>query len=103
MIRVARHFLCVTWLVSVSILVGCSAKQAAPSPSKPETTDQPSIDGAFKLGDMIPAFSPPPLAELDKSAQWQDQPVVDSLAKLRALKKSDPPLVSVAEALKSAQ
>jgi peptide/nickel transport system substrate-binding protein len=91
----------VPYLLALPILIGCSSKPTVTSPSKTEATDEAPAAGPFKLGDLIKPFSPPPLAELDKSAQWQDQPVVDSLEKLRVWKeKNEPQLVSVAEALK---
>ncbi len=79
---------------------GCRAEPSeAPQPG---STTAASSTGKepFKLGDLIEPFTPPPLAELDKTADWQDQPVVDGLAELREAKKKEPPLVSVAEALR---
>ena len=49
---------------------------------------------------MIEPFEFPPLADLDKTAEWEAQPVIDSLAELRKLKEKEKPLVSVEEALK---
>jgi peptide/nickel transport system substrate-binding protein len=87
-------------LTVLAILADCSANQDSPSTANSEAADEQSVNGPFKLGDMVPAFSPPPLAELDKSAGWQDQPVVDSLNKLRAFKKAEPlPMVSISKAL----
>ena len=100
MIRVVRHFLSAIWLTALAILVGCGAKQDSLSTTKSEAADKKSSSGPFQLGDMVPAFSPPPLAELDKTAGWQDQPVVDSLKQLREFKKTEPALVSIDEALK---
>ena len=40
------------------------------SRSDPERRTKP-----FKLGDLIEPFTPPPLAEIDKTAEWIDQPV----------------------------
>ena len=37
---------------------------------------------------------------MDKTADWQDMPVVDAMAELREQKKKEPPLVSVEEALR---
>ena len=37
----------------------------------------------FKLGDLVPPFTAPPLAEIEKNAQWVDLPVVDSLELLK--------------------
>jgi peptide/nickel transport system substrate-binding protein len=56
--------------------------------------------GPFVLGDLIEPFTPPPLEELEKQVKWIDQPVVDAMDKLREQKKSEPPLVTVEEALK---
>jgi peptide/nickel transport system substrate-binding protein len=53
----------------------------------------------FKLGDGITPFTPPTLAELDKSVEWVDGPIVDSMARLRAQKAKEPPLVTVPQAL----
>lgn len=44
-------------------------------------------------------YDAPPLEELDAQVTWIDQPVVDSLQKLRDYYQDKPPLVSVAQAL----
>src|SRR3954462_14404393 len=85
-----RHFLSAICLTGLAIVVDCSAKQDSPSTTS-QAADETPASSPFKLGDMVPAFSPPPLADLDKSAGWQDQPVVDSLKKLRAFKATEPP------------
>lgn len=54
----------------------------------------------FQLGDMIKPFTPPTLAELDKTADWQDRPVLDALELLREKQAKEKPLATVAEALK---
>jgi len=54
----------------------------------------------FKLGDMIKPFTPPSLSELDKTAGWQDRPVLDALELLRTKQAKEKPLATVAEALK---
>ncbi len=54
---------------------------------------------AFKFGDLIEPFTPPSLAELDKTADWQDRPVVDSVKLLREELAKEPPLVTVEQAL----
>lgn len=77
-----------------------SAASAAPEPAKAdakENTDQPAKP--FKLGDLIEPFTPPPLAELDNTAEWTDSPVVDAMDRLREAKAKEPPLVTVPEAL----
>jgi len=66
-----------------------------------ETPDQEKADdGPFKLGNMIEPFTVPPLEEIEKSAEWKDNPVLDSLALLREKLKKDKPLATVTEALK---
>ncbi len=55
---------------------------------------------AEKPGPAIEPFTAPPLAELDKTAGWIDQPVVDFTALLRKDQDRTKPLVSVSEALK---
>ncbi len=47
----------------------------------------------------LEAFDPPPLDELVASKTWEDRPVVDPIALLYEEQKSEPQLVSVAEAL----
>jgi peptide/nickel transport system substrate-binding protein len=60
------------------------------------TTEPPK---AFKFGDLIDPFTPPTLDELDKTADWQDRPVVDSLKLLREKLAKEKPLVTVEQAL----
>ena len=48
---------------------------------------------------LLEPFTAPPLAELDAKAQWQDQPVRDSLQLLRAYQAGQKPKATVAEAL----
>src|SRR3954462_8105210 len=71
--------------------------------SAKDTTAAPEANAAeskpFKLGDLIEPFTPPSLAELDKTAQWTDSPVVDAMERLREAKKKEPPLVTVQQAL----
>jgi peptide/nickel transport system substrate-binding protein len=55
----------------------------------------------FKLGDLIEPFTPPPLAELDKTAHWIDKPVRDGMEIMRKKQAAEgPPPVSVADALR---
>lgn len=55
----------------------------------------------FKLGDLIAPFTPPPLAEIDKTAEWIDNPVQSGMEIMRKKQEAEgPPAVSVAEALK---
>ncbi len=76
------------WRTLVLVLVGCSVAPAAAQKKE------------FKFGDMIKPFTPPALAELDKTADWQDKPVLDSLKLLREKQAKEKPLATVAEALK---
>jgi peptide/nickel transport system substrate-binding protein len=58
-----------------------------------------AADKPFVLGNAVPAFDPPPLAELDK-LEWEARPVLDGLGVLREEQaKLPPPAVSAAEAL----
>jgi peptide/nickel transport system substrate-binding protein len=60
----------------------------------------PAADKPFKLGDLIAPFTPPPLAEIEKTASWVDNPVLDGMELLRKRHEAmGPPPVSVAEAL----
>lgn len=73
--------------------------------SKPDETAKPAESkvsqdtGPFVLGDLVAPFTPPPLAEIDKNAQWIDRPVLDSLEFTRQRQAKEKPLATVAEAL----
>jgi peptide/nickel transport system substrate-binding protein len=54
----------------------------------------------FKLGDMIDPFTPPKLEDLEKSVQWVDMPVEDSLQLLRQRQANEKPLATIAEAMR---
>ena len=81
-------FLCCGLLVVFPLAVhsNCGYSQSAAAPG-------------FELGDDIEPFTPPPLADLDKTAEWIDSPVVEAMAELRKAKESEPPLVTVSQAL----
>jgi peptide/nickel transport system substrate-binding protein len=84
--------------LTTATLPGCgSSDQPSPEGSSAEAG---AATGDFKLADLVEPFDPPPLEELEKTVEWEDSPVLDSLAKLREQKKSEPALVSVEEALK---
>jgi peptide/nickel transport system substrate-binding protein len=53
----------------------------------------------FKLGDLVEAFDPPPLAELEAKAEWTDKPVLDGMVLLRDKQAGETPLATVEEAL----
>ncbi|MFO0820793.1 MAG: ABC transporter substrate-binding protein [Pirellulales bacterium] len=48
-----------------------------------ESEKKPKEKGPFKLGDLVDPFDPPTLEEIEKTAEWVDLPVVDSMALLR--------------------
>src|SRR4051794_24577536 len=52
----------------------------------------------FKLGDLIAPFTPPPLAEIDKTAEWINNPVLSGMEIMRKKQTAlGPPPVSVEE------
>ena len=62
----------------------------------PRATTKP-----FKLGDLIEPFTPPPIAELDKTVEWINNPVQSGMEIMRKKQEAlGPPPVSVEEALK---
>ena len=77
-----------------------TAAKAEPAP--PAGEEKPAAPEApFKLGDLIAPFTPPPLAEVDKTAAWVDNPVQSGMEIMRKKQEAlGPPLVSVEEALK---
>jgi peptide/nickel transport system substrate-binding protein len=82
-----------------------AAKTEAATPkSTGDTADSPADDAAakpFKLGDLIEPFTPPPLAELDKTAGWTNNPVQSGMEIMRKKQEAlGPPPLSVEEALK---
>jgi len=104
-------WLTAAWLV---LVVGCSSsdqhatdagkskEKTTSADSKSDSSDAATADAPktpFKLGDMLAPFDPPLLADLDKTAEWTDGPVVDGLERLRVQKEKEPPLVTVDEAL----
>ena len=60
--------------------------QQRPQRSQPPNAaeaEPASANKPFKLGDLIEPFTPPPLAELDKTAEWIDSPVSDGMEIMR--------------------
>jgi peptide/nickel transport system substrate-binding protein len=106
-----RTFPVPAWLLLVTLLAfvaGCSSeKRPADSGSKePATTAATTADSAaepdepFVLGDLVEPYNPPTLAELDKTADWQDRPVLDGMDNLRSQQDAEqPPPIPVAKAL----
>ena len=81
---------------------GAGDKSSSAKPEEKKTGKAPKSDpsGPFKLGDLVEAFTPPSLEELEKMVEWEDQPIVDSAAELRKKQAAEKPLATVAEALK---
>ena len=52
--------------------------------AKPAEPDKP-----FKLGDLLEPFDPPPLEEIDKTAEWDDRPVLDGMEIMREQQEAD--------------
>ncbi|HVT28721.1 MAG TPA: ABC transporter substrate-binding protein [Lacipirellulaceae bacterium] len=95
--RISASTVCLLLIASVA---GCSGKESVSKAVDSAAPTTSSTTEPFELGDLVKPFTPPPLAELDKTAHWQNQPVVDALARLRAYKKEhEPQLVSLKEAL----
>ena len=65
------------------------------------TNEDVAANTPFNLGDLIAPFTPPPLAELDKTAGWTDSPVKNGMEMMRKKQAAlGSPPVSVEEALK---
>ncbi|HEY4233358.1 MAG TPA: ABC transporter substrate-binding protein [Lacipirellulaceae bacterium] len=114
--RFWRSLLCLA-SVGLAIVTGCSSSEehtrdagktdhqaaTASADAKPGGSDDAAANAAstpFKLGDLIEPFTPPPLAEVDKVAEWIDQPVLDSMDILRKKQaKLGGPPVTVEQAL----
>lgn len=101
------------WLACALLgAAGCGGGSDTPKPAKSSDSvsgDSTSAEGAseeegpFVLGDLIEPFEPPALEEIDAKADWQDRPVVDSLAKLleRQAGEPEPPAVDQALSLRN--
>lgn len=87
--------LLLAWIV---LLPACSPPVESTVSEKPAATT--STIEEKKPEALLEPFDPPTLAELDAKADWQDRPVLDSIATLRELQAGEEPLVSVEEALK---
>ncbi len=104
-------------LLVLSLLVGCQSKNKTESnqriaaekathdtseagSSALAKTEAPAATKPFQLGDLVLPFTPPPLAELDKTAGWVDRPVLSGIDILRKKQQAaGPPTVSIKEAL----
>lgn len=90
------------------IVVGCSSSEppaAGEQPAAGEEADASSSGESaaakpFRLGDSLEPFDPPPLEELDKTAEWIDRPVRSGIEVLRGQQQAEgPPPISVQGAL----
>ncbi len=89
-------------LLFAVLIISCSSADVESSSgdaSSPAAAEEPS-DKPFQLGDLLEPFDPPPLAELEKTVEWVDRPVLDGMAELREEQKQQgPPPLSEEEAL----
>jgi peptide/nickel transport system substrate-binding protein len=83
--------------------IGCdSGKNSAPV-AKGEGEQGTEKDGEapekFVLGDMLEPFTPPPLEEIERTAEWTDRPVLSGAEELRKKQHADPTTVTIEQAL----
>jgi peptide/nickel transport system substrate-binding protein len=83
-------------LVAACFFAGCSGGE----PEEAAAIADAPAETPFKLGDLLEPFAPPPLDEIERTADWIDRPVVDFLEHLRAhqAKQGSPP-ISIEKAL----
>ncbi|SFI27600.1 ABC transporter substrate-binding protein [Planctomicrobium piriforme] len=93
-----RCLLAVSGGLLLALLSGCPGPSSE-SESGSTTGNATDAKGATVFPGIEP-FTPPSLAELDAMAEWESQPVIDSMQAFRELKAKEPELVTVAEALK---
>ena len=108
-IRRAANWSC---LIVLGWIVGCTSRNdSTPKPkadaniaksdaAEPSSATDSTAAKPFKLGDLITPFTPLPLAEIDKTAEWIDNPVLSGMEIMRKKQAAEgPPPASVAEAL----
>jgi peptide/nickel transport system substrate-binding protein len=83
----------------VGLLVTCLLLALSAGCTAGCSTDRVEEEEAFKLGDLVADFTPPPLSELDGKAEWIDRPVLDSMVLLKEKQAGETPSVSAEEAL----
>jgi peptide/nickel transport system substrate-binding protein len=78
-----------------------STSGTAASPAAIAGEEAPAASNKpFVLGDLIAPFNPPPLEEIERTAEWSDRPVLDGLALMREhQRKLSPPELTAAKAL----
>lgn len=106
-------------IVVIGCLAGCSVpadnKPGASTERQPESASKPETSESERSTKVAPGgkstseqseatktlepFTPPPLEELNKTAEWVDRPVIDALQLLRATEATEKPLTTVAKAL----
>ncbi|HEX3600415.1 MAG TPA: ABC transporter substrate-binding protein [Lacipirellulaceae bacterium] len=92
-LRIGR---CAIWFSIIVLALSVAIAHA----NGPADSDA-SAPKPFKLGDLIEPFTPPTLAEVDKTAHWIDGPVLSGMEIQRKKQAAaGPPPVSVAEALR---
>src|SRR5687768_11574299 len=76
------------------------ADTAAPAPASPEGTSELKIykdkDG---LNTLVAPYTPPKLEELEKSVEWVEQPVIDTIERLENHRRQQPTPISDEAAL----
>ncbi|MGB6044154.1 MAG: ABC transporter substrate-binding protein, partial [Pirellulales bacterium] len=90
--------LCVLLVVAIAFL-GCTRDKGGKSAETNGGKTEDAESGEFELGDLVESFDPPELAELEKTVEWRDMPVVDSLELMRERQANETPLATVEEAL----
>lgn len=114
-----------SFLIALVLGTGCSSRSdtkpqpkleatsAKPDATESTTADAPTTEAAeassspdagppkpFRLGDLVTPFTPPPLAEIDKTAGWIDQPVLSGMEIMRKKQEAEgPPKVPASDAL----
>src|SRR5262249_22287784 len=92
--RIAAGCLCLLLIAATLHHVATAAEKDSENPAVSEAAKP------FRLGDLLEPFNPPPLAELDKTAGWIDQPVLSGMEVMRKKQAAQgPPPVSVADVL----
>ncbi len=114
-----RQLCCLGFAIFLLAASGCWSHQGAEAPppavkqspaasaadasstTPPESSASATQQAEPSAVEQPPAepFNPPTLEELDKTAEWEDRPVLDALKHLREDLAKTKPLVSVADAL----
>jgi peptide/nickel transport system substrate-binding protein len=87
-------------------VVGCDSKSAVEERTPPggsEANASTAKTAGSEANDLdkplVEPFDAPPLVDIDKTAEWIDQPVLDAAELLRESQAKEKPLATVAEAL----